>query len=173
MECLHTDASTHIYSCVTYVLFHINDMTSLTLCFAAISAPLSTRYSITGKWQLYAAHINGVYPSWYIHRYTYIHVWLWHHLHYSLPPYQLLSPPNIQPLANDHSLQHTSMECIHSDTFTSMCEGCIKSLDRITSTHISPNSPSRLHLPLVLRPEIELQLNHLVERHHTPIHAWI
>ena len=42
----------------------------------------------------------------------------WHHLHYSLPRYQLLSPADIQPLKSNLSLQHTLMESIHSDTFT-------------------------------------------------------
>ena len=40
-----------------------------------------------------------------------------HHLPYALLPYQLLSPPNIPPLENDHCMQHISMEWIHSDNF--------------------------------------------------------
>ena len=72
---------TQIYACVTYVWFHINDRTSLTLPFASISAPFSARHSTTGKWSFIAAHINGVYPSWSIHRHIYSYLtYVWLHI---------------------------------------------------------------------------------------------
>ena len=105
-------------------------MTSLTLAFASISAPFSTRYSTIGKWPFSAAYINGVYPNWYIHAHVHrfmCDIWVdshrWHRLLYLLPPYQLLAQPDAWPLVNDHSSQHVSKGCIHADTFTdtNMC----------------------------------------------------
>ena len=72
-------------------------------------------------------------PSKLIHSHMYIHVWRmcgftsmvqYHLLDHSSLQYQLLSPPNIQPSVNNLSLQQTSMEWIHSDTFTGifMCD---------------------------------------------------
>ena len=69
-------------------------MTSITLFFASIWAPLSNRYSTTGRWPWSAAWLNGVFSLWYISHiiyscvtYVWFHIKLWHHLHYSLPVY--------------------------------------------------------------------------------------
>ena len=54
-----------------------------------------------------------------------VHVWrmcgftsmIWHHLLHPLPPFQLLSPTDIQSLGNDLSLQPAAIECIQTDIF--------------------------------------------------------
>ena len=91
------------------------------------------------------------------------------HVH-SLPPNQLLSPPNIQPLASDLAVQHASMESFPPDTFTDMFVWWVGSFDVMIT--ITPN-PSRWHSSLFFRSDIELKLNHIVWQHHIPIHAWM
>ena len=122
-------------------------------------------------------------PSTLIYSHIYIHVWrmcgftsmIWHHLLYSLPPYQLLSPTDIQPLANDHSTQQASMQWLLSDTFTHM-HSCVTFVSGRWSHHnptMISHNPFHSHPALLLQSAIELQPNHLVEQHNTPIHASI
>ena len=98
----------------------------------------------------------------------------WRHLRdYPLPPNQLLSPPNIQPLVNDHSMQRKATKSFHSDTIRhNHMWHMYQVIDCMASADIS-HHPSRWHPFHVLRSEIELQPNHLVEQRRTSSHAWI
>ena len=89
---------------------------------------------------------------------------IWHHLRY-LPPYQLLSPTEIQPLVNDHCMQHISMECLHSDSIRTNTYVHVWRMCGFTSMiwrHLlDPLPPYQLHSPTDIQP---LASNHTLQQ---------